>query len=48
MQSAIDALKAYQLMEAKSDYERTERSYDWFRTGSVAVVGLGAIATLLN
>ncbi|WP_321854160.1 methyl-accepting chemotaxis protein [Paraburkholderia tropica] len=48
MQSATDGLKAYQLMQAKSDYEKTERAYDWFRMGSVAVVGLGAIATLFN
>ncbi|WP_321957659.1 methyl-accepting chemotaxis protein [Paraburkholderia bannensis] len=48
MQSATDALKAYQLKQAQADYEETERAYEWFLVGSVVVIALGAIAALLS
>lgn len=48
MQHATDALKAYQLQQAKVDYEETERDYDRFWMGSIVVIVLGTIAALLN
>ncbi|RAR57123.1 methyl-accepting chemotaxis sensory transducer with TarH sensor [Paraburkholderia unamae] len=48
LQSASDALKKYQLDQARDDYQATERAYTWFRIGSFTVIGLGAIAAFLS